>query len=347
MEVVQFMASTGFGGAEKAFVELSNALAGHCGVTALILRGADYRHRFASWVPVIELRNHPTRHNPFLWLELRRLLRQQDADIVHTHAGKAAELVDLINPDRRFVHLATKHNDRKSSVFNRLPFVSAVSEKGRLSVRPRQDSKVWVIYNGIDTEDVEYGRVQQEFTILAVGRLDAIKGFDQLIKAVAGLDFPFRLRIAGEGPERSRLEKEIGALNLEGKVFLEGFRDDIHQMMADSHLVVISSCQEGGPRVLPEALFYAPMLIATPVGMAPEVLPPEFRCGLAELSRKITDVRLHYARYRRLFTRLAGEKKNDFHLSVITSNYLALYEEILQLASSRRKNPSIKKEPKS
>ena len=348
IDVLQFMASTSFGGAEKVFVELTNAMADQARVTAVVLRGTDYLRRFASWVPIIELKSHPTRHNPLLWLELRRLLSGCHPGIIHTHAAKAAELVNLVNRDRRFIHLATKHNDRKGSIFNRLPFVSAVSEQGRASVHSRPDASVWVIYNGVNVEKVEHGRIPENvseiFTMLAVGRLDAIKGFDQLIEAVAGLDFPFRLRIVGEGPERARLEEEITVLDLQDKVFLEGFRDDVPQMMADSHLVVVSSHREGGPRVLPESLFYAPAMISTPVGMVPEVLPPELQCGLADLREKITDVRLRYAHYRRLFAQVAGQRKKDFCLPVIARQYLALYEEILtlsrrEIAFTREKKP--------
>ncbi|MDR3090508.1 MAG: glycosyltransferase [Desulfobulbaceae bacterium] len=338
IEVLQFIAAATFGGLEKAFVELTNALADHARVTALIPRGAEYRHRFATWVPVIELKSHPTRHNPLLWLELRRLLKARNPDIIHTHSAKAAELVDLVNRDRGFVHFATKHNDRKESIFNSLPLVSTVSEKGLASVCPQKNGKIWVIHNGVNVEPVERGPLPEIFTMLAVGRLDVIKGFDQLIKAVAGLDFPFCLRIVGEGPERLRLEKGIRALHLEGKVFLEGFREDIHQMMADSHLVVISSRREGGPRILPESLFYAPMLISTPVGMVPEILPPDFQCGLADMRWKITDVCLNYARYQRLFTQIADRERNNFHLPVIARKYLNVYAEILDTTSSSRES---------
>ena len=348
IDVLQFMASTEFGGAEKVFVELTNILADQVRVTAVVVRGTKYLRRFASSVPVIELKSNPTRHNPLLWLELRRLLKQRAPGIIHTHAAKAAELVALVNRDRRFLHVATKHNDRKGSVFNRLPYISTVSEKARASVHLQPGGKIWVIYNGVNVEKVEPGHVTgsapEKFTILAIGRLDAFKGFDQLIKAVAGLDFPFRLRIVGEGSERPRLEEEIAALGLQDKVFLEGFRDDVPQMMADSHLVVISSRREGGPRVLPEGLFYAPALISTPVGMVPEILPPELQSSLKGLGEKIADVHRRYSHYQRLFAEIANQRKNDFCLPVIAGKYLALYEEILTL-SGRKKAAAGEKKP--
>ncbi|HBT97495.1 MAG TPA: hypothetical protein DEB25_07645 [Desulfobulbaceae bacterium] len=199
-------------------------------------------------------------------------------------------------------------------------------------MRPQDGAQVRVIHNGINADPIAPGHSQDRFTLLAVGRLDAIKGFDQLIRAVADLDFPFRLHIVGEGPERAKLEKAIWALNLEDSVFMDGFREDIPQMMADSHLVVISSHREGCPMVLLESLFYAPVLISTPAGIIPEVLPPELQCDLAGLHAKITDVHLNYDRYRRLFAQVADQRKEDFSLPVIAGKYLALYEEIFTLS---------------
>ncbi len=277
MKVVQFMASEGYGGAEKVFVELTNALAARHEVVALVLRACPFRQRFSDSVQLIALRSNPTRHNPILHAELYLLLRRLRPDIVHTHAAKGAELVRLVNRFLGLKHLATKHNDRKGRIFNSLDWVSTVSEKGKQSVKPKKNATVRVIYNGVVEQSVAGRSPADVFTMLAVGRLDAIKGFDLLIRQVAQLEFAFRLLIVGEGPERDALLRLVESLGLTEKVQLLGFRDDIAQLMHDCHLVVISSHQEGGPKVMLEALFYAPTLIATPVGAVPEVLPPQFQ----------------------------------------------------------------------
>ena len=44
------------------------------------------------------------------------------------------------------------------------------------------------------------------YNILYVGRLSPEKGVDILLKAIPGLDFPLNLHIAGDGPEKDKLE---------------------------------------------------------------------------------------------------------------------------------------------
>lgn len=85
---------------------------------------------------------------------------------------------------------------------------------------------------GIDTD--KYWQATQESaapltpTILFVGRLDAEKHVDQLIKAVARfpLDQPVRLEIAGKGDRRASLEALAGRLGLGDRVSFLGFVDD-------------------------------------------------------------------------------------------------------------------------
>ena len=328
MKIVQFMASQAYGGAEKVFVELANALAEQHSVTALLLRHTSYKHRFSAAVRLAELKSNPTSHNPFLHLEIYSVLRGLAPDLIHTHAAKASELIAKVNRLLHLPHLATKHNDRRGRIFNSLAWVSTVSAKAKTSVRPKKGAQVRVIYNGVVAEPVLAGRKDAVFTILAVGRLDQIKGFDVLIRQVGELTFPFRLLIVGEGPEKERLTAQIQKAGLTGKIELLGFRDDIAQLMADAHLVVVSSHQEGGPKVMIEALFYADLLIATPVGAVVEVLPAQFQAEQQQLGRKLTEVWQNYPAYVEQFQQLRREKKDLFAFAGIVDQYVSLYQEI-------------------
>ena len=114
------MASDGYGGAEKVFVELSNGLAERHEVAAMLIRGCAFRSRFSDKVQLIELKSNPTRHNPFLHYEIYRAVRRFSPDIIHTHAAKGAELVRKISRFTDIPHLGTKHNDRTGRIFNSL-----------------------------------------------------------------------------------------------------------------------------------------------------------------------------------------------------------------------------------
>lgn len=62
--------------------------------------------------------------------------------------------------------------------------------------------------------------------IFSIGRLDPLKRFDLLIRAMKQTETPVRCRIAGTGPERENLEALIDRLGLRGRVELLGWVDD-------------------------------------------------------------------------------------------------------------------------
>lgn len=62
--------------------------------------------------------------------------------------------------------------------------------------------------------------------VFTIGRLDPLKRFDLLIKAMKHTETPVRCRIAGTGPDREKLEGLIDKLNLRDKVELLGWVAD-------------------------------------------------------------------------------------------------------------------------
>lgn len=334
MKVVQFMASEKWGGAEKVFVDLSNELSRKHEVAAILLRNTEYRGRFSKRVEIIELKAHPTTHNPLLLWELFRVLKETNPHIVHTHAVKASLLIHRLRLFLQIKHLGTKHNARKGKIFNKLNWVSVVSLESERTVKLAEKSRLKVIYNGTKV----YARTDKHviegdatFKIAAIGRLDAIKGFDILIQQVHRISSPFELVIAGQGPEEKKLLGLIEKLKLGDRVTLAGFSDNIPELMKNSHMVVISSHSEGFPQVMVESLFYANVLVSTPVGGVKEVLPKKFLTKQSELSEKIVDVYENYEDYKSSFKQIQDDRAKDFDLSKICSEYEKYYSEILRL----------------
>jgi glycosyltransferase involved in cell wall biosynthesis len=62
--------------------------------------------------------------------------------------------------------------------------------------------------------------------IFTIGRLDPLKRFDLLVRALHHTETPVRCRIAGTGPDREKLEGLIDKLGLRDRVELLGWVDD-------------------------------------------------------------------------------------------------------------------------
>lgn len=114
---------------------------------------------------------------------------------------------------------------------------------------------VTTIYNPIVMPSFP-AETQKEKIILAVGRLDKQKGFDKLIKAYSLLPkSDWELWIAGDGQERSSLEKQISELKMPN-IKLMGVQKNIFDYYARASIFVLSSEKEGFPNVLLEAMSF-------------------------------------------------------------------------------------------
>ncbi len=325
---MQFMASEQWGGAEKVFVDLANELGRKHQVIALLLRDTVYISRFSAHVNIVKLKSHPTRRNPFLSYEIYKVLKNIRPDIVHTHADKGTELVAGVNKFLGLKHVGTKHNVRKGRIFNRLPWVTAVSASSKETIKTKGKARIEVIHNGLTPVEVENVSKYEIFTLLAVGRLDKLKGFDHLLRQLDRLSFDWKLLIAGIGPELGSLTELVSELKLDNSVNFLGLREDIPQLMKTVDAVVISSHAEGFCQVAIEALYYADVLVSTPVGICQELLPDMFLAEHGQLAAKIEDVHNRYDDYQCQFEELHEKRSYDFLFQNISNQYYKLYLKI-------------------
>src|SRR5688572_6007569 len=99
------------------------------------------------------------------------------------------------------------------------------------------------------------GRQGRGRRFLAVGRLAPQKNFALLVEAFARLATPEdQLVIAGEGPCRAALERQVSRLGLTGQVLMPGHVGDVAQLYRNADALVLSSDYEGVPGVVIEAL---------------------------------------------------------------------------------------------
>jgi glycosyltransferase involved in cell wall biosynthesis len=208
--------------------------------------------------------------------------------------------------------------------------------------------KIEVIHNAVQTE--RFGRPAEPALraslaggdspiVLSVARLDPQKGHDVLIRAVA--DTPgVMLVLAGEGPERERLETLVSELGLRTRVLFLGRRSDVPELLAVSDVFVLPSLFEGSSLAVLEAMAAMRPVVATAIGGTDELIvhgesgllvPPADPRALATVLRRVLADR-------RLRTRL-GQKARDrveqrFSAAAMAERVAHVYEELLAARAS-------------
>ena len=117
--------------------------------------------------------------------------------------------------------------------------------------------KSTVIPNAVNELFVDSGDdvIDKTKVIINAGRLESQKNQRLLIKAFAesGLT-DHTLEIYGDGPLKAELQDLIESLDIQDRVFLKGYSNDLKNIMKRSSLFVLSSDYEGIPNVLLEAM---------------------------------------------------------------------------------------------
>lgn len=141
------------------------------------------------------------------------------------------------------------------------------------------DQKIKVIYNAFERpiDSNQSINLSGKPIIVSAGRLVPWKGFRELIDCMPNLikEFPeLRLFIAGSGPDKDFLEKQIQEKNLKEHVILLGSIDKnlLFNYLKKSDVFVLYSRYEGLSHLLLEALSAKTIVIASSAGGNKEVI---------------------------------------------------------------------------
>lgn len=266
---------TDWGGMEKHTVELADALA-HRGHIVHLIAHPTYEHQIGGAIQFHPLPVHLGRRNPILQWKLRRTLRRIGPDIGHGHGNKAIDLLGRTKLE--ITKVGTVHGIKKHH--NGLAKMDAVICISKAVMATLDHPRKILIYHGsahkseLETAShLSSPGNPSAIQAVAIGRLEAVKGFDALISAWAKLNNPPKLAILGEGSQRSVLEKQIANAGLSSRIFLPGFQQDVGEWLKHADVCVISSHREGLSYVLIEALQAGCPVLSTPIAGAQELLP--------------------------------------------------------------------------
>jgi len=167
----------------------------------------------------------------------------------------------------------------------RASFVIAISQFGRSQLLMRLPLRDWdkvkVVHCGLESafHSVPVRPVPDTTRIVCVGRLCEAKGQFLLIRATAALlarGIEIDLVLAGDGPLRPALERQIESLGLTGRVRITGWisGDQVREEILLARALVLPSFAEGLPVVIMEAMALRRPVLTTYIAGIPELVRP-------------------------------------------------------------------------
>lgn len=223
----------------------------------------------------------------FSLLKLKKICREFNIDIIHSHSRTTQVLAELLGRILAKPHIFTCHGFFKPR-FSRRIFgcwgqkVIAISQQVKehlISDFKLPGSRISVIHNGIDTKNFgdfsardnlrrELGS-PAEHLVGMIARLSEVKGHTYLIQAMQEVVKYFpktKLLIIGQGKTKEALVKETRNLGLEESIVFIPEAKDTKEVLAALDIFVMPSLQEGLGLALMEAMAQGVAVVASAVG---------------------------------------------------------------------------------
>jgi glycosyltransferase involved in cell wall biosynthesis len=219
---------------------------------------------------------------------IRRLIRSTEPDIVHCHSSKAgligrlaacAENVPVvftvhgwafengISLPWRMTGLVSEH--LVSRLCRNQHVITVAEADRRLAIQKRVQplSRMTTVHNGVpDTHLRAKPGEGDPPTLVMVARFFEQKDHDSLLRALDGIDLPYRMLFVGDGPRMETVRKLAGEIGLLDRVEFLGDRHDVPELLAGAQVFVLSSLWEGFPISILEAMRAGLPVIACDVG---------------------------------------------------------------------------------
>lgn len=234
---------------------------------------------------------------------VRILRRRARIDLVHAHGALSPATIALggrlmglpclvtvlgAGPHGDLARLARKPLGRtRARLLFRFAWFAALSAEARaeLLVRGVPAGRIVALPNGVDVTahrpaDArermrlrgELGLPADRFVAAFVGRLHPVKDVDTLLEAAA-LVPRVLLVVAGDGPDRRRLEARAAQLGVRDRVVFMGLSARVPDLLRSADAFLLSSRGEGMSNALLEAMACGlPCLVSRSVGGAKELL---------------------------------------------------------------------------
>ena len=273
----------------------------HVGIIADSLTGgeraeaalAEIAPRLKFGVRRVPIRREPRAADLMVWVNLVRVIRQLNPDVLHGHGAKAGAYVRLRPRSNHTIRVYTPHGGSlhypldtwKGKFYSRLEralmnstdlflFESAFARDTYQRTVGTPKGLARCVFNGVTAEEFEpVPKADDATDVVYVGEFRHIKGADLLIDAVARLRAdgrPVTLTLGGDGEELETLKAQVQRLGVGEAVRFIGHVKARYGFSKGS-LLVVPSRGDSMPYVVIEAAAAGVPMIAANVGGIPEI----------------------------------------------------------------------------
>ena len=348
------------GGSEKQFLKLYNHLDDIDIDPYIIFLKDQPVHAKFEWQNMPYTIGFTNFLSPFLLLKIWKILRyikQNEITTIHSLFDDStiiASIIKLTRPDLTLI--VSQRNTGHTRIWLRRKMISiACKISDYVAVNSMMITKFLVEDYGVEKSKIvvidnafEYNvqtncdevigvinkiRQQYDYVGVTVANLRAVKGIDDLINAISILDKNIKIAIIiiGDGGGYEKYLKIVAEKKLEGKIYIMGYRNDIHCFLNNVDFSILPSRSEGASNSLIEYVFYELPIVATRVGGSAELLGDGKYgilvnpCNERELAAAIEKICKNLEEYKELSLQLKDIAADKYSLESVISKYKALY----------------------
>lgn len=238
------------------------------------------------------------RYDLSVGIKLVRFLKKEGYTHIHTHGPRANTVAYFMRHFINVTWITTIHSNPsldfmdsglKGLLFEKINKHAITKANGLIAVSDEikeniqglgiSDKRIQVINNGITFSDpILFEKRNDVFTLLTIGRLHPVKGYNLLIQALKG--FPHKnweWLVCGEGQEETKLRQLCRESNFESHVSFLGWLpgEEVKEVASKADILVHPSLSESFPLVLLEAAEQQLPVIASDVGDVRKIIPDE------------------------------------------------------------------------
>lgn len=287
-----------YGGLERVVLNLAKYVTKEYNPYTICMhnKGEQAKELLELMLPVVALNEDKKRWTNYTsFLKIRKIIQEEKIAVVHTHNTgpflSSALAMLFMKQKPVFIHTdhARKYPDKTrymvgeklaSYLADKIIAVSQETKDNLIKYEHINPEKIEIINNGIDKNRYDI-QVDKNYKLEQIGAkgfdhyiglgvvLTDQKGIRYLIDAMPEILKAYprtALLIAGDGPERKKLEDQVAIMELGDNVFFLGMRDDIPEILQLLDIFVLPSEWEGLPLVILEAMAAKRCILATDVG---------------------------------------------------------------------------------